>query len=702
MSLHTSAMDDIALAEDAALLERCRAGDDSAFADLYTGHRASALRLATILGGSEGADELVAEAISRVFSQLRSGRGPTRDFRSYLHATVRNRYWDLLRHHQHEETASDRPWLLDTAEPGADEHLPELNRNLAVSALATLPGPWQQVLWYLDVEGRKPAEVAELLSISAAAVSSMAYRAREGLKQAYLGQHLIEQYQPLSRDCEWATGKIGSYVRQELGPRATSKLTRHLDSCTQCALALEEAAEVNTRIAGLLPPIVLAGGMAALEIDRLAPVSASAGSGTGGKETKSTSNAASHASNLAPSASGLGRFTRRGSSTTSPATAAGIVAAGPLGLALAVSAGAAAATPVPAVGSMAAFSAGFAGSSSRSLLLGVGAPVGVGLLALAVTVGLMTRDDPLDGGHQALPGSAAAPGVTGPAADGPGPQGADAKTEGSDEVVDAADPGPQESLHPELLGATRPHDVSRPAVPMTPSPGAPRPVIPPATEPVTPPGTEPGSPPESEPETPPVTEVVDVVAVAPTASRVAGCGTFGSVEMPSTIGVDYQLSAGDGRQGAWVVTATSQPGHRLAVGSPSTFDGDLGAHYPCPKLGQVSVTKVGPFTYDITIPVEVADPEHTEVSVRFGTTGDFVLTSYSSDWVCRFDGDGSVIPNATLAAFRGLPGPGLTCSRPQVPGAPLPPLVFHVVSIKDPQGTVSVEVVGAERDVRSF
>jgi hypothetical protein len=57
------------------------------------------------------------------------------------------------------------------------------------------------VLWHVEVEGRRIPEVARLLRTSPAAVSSLAYRAREGLKLAYLDRRL--GVPPPDRRCQW-------------------------------------------------------------------------------------------------------------------------------------------------------------------------------------------------------------------------------------------------------------------------------------------------------------------------------------------------------------------------------------------------------------------------------------------------------------------------------------------------------------------
>jgi RNA polymerase sigma factor (sigma-70 family) len=245
-----------------ALLRAARAGERAAVERLYADHLASARRLATILAGSADAEELVAEAFARVLGQLRAGAGPTSSFRAYLNTTIRNLHRDQFRRNR-EEPASDRPWLLDDSESSVDDFVESLDANGATAALASLPGTWQQVLWHLEVEGRKPAEVAELLSTNAASVSSLAYRAREGLRRAYLDQYAGPT--PIDGNCRWTRARLSQYVRDDLSGRAATKVGTHLETCAACSAAHAGMAELNTKLAALLFPVVLVGAMKALD-----------------------------------------------------------------------------------------------------------------------------------------------------------------------------------------------------------------------------------------------------------------------------------------------------------------------------------------------------------------------------------------------------------------------------------------------------
>jgi RNA polymerase sigma factor (sigma-70 family) len=206
---------------DEQLLALARAGDSAAYEELYRAHLDGARNLARILVGNDLADELVAESFARVLSALRSGGGPSDNFRSYLHVTIRNGYRDGLRATT-EAPVSDQPWLLDDAEPAPEEMVEGLDETVAVDALSSLPESWQKVLWHVEVEGRKPAEVAQILDMRPGAVSSLAHRAREGLKRAYLDHHALSRVRPAA-PVSWPHASRPSRPRTPSSPRRAGR-----------------------------------------------------------------------------------------------------------------------------------------------------------------------------------------------------------------------------------------------------------------------------------------------------------------------------------------------------------------------------------------------------------------------------------------------------------------------------------------------
>ncbi|THI98860.1 sigma-70 family RNA polymerase sigma factor, partial [Nocardioides sp.] len=252
--------------DEAELLLRARSGDATAIEDLYTTHVPAARRLATALAGSSAADDLVSDSFARVISQLRGGRGPATNFRAYLFATIRNRYRDAVRLASRENPVSDQPWILEdnhapveAPETSLDDTFGDVD---AIAAFNALPEAWQQVLWHVEVEGRRIPEVATLLRTSPAAVSSLAYRAREGLKLAYLNRRLGSP--PRDRQCQWVQDRLSQYVRDSVSPRVVSKIEAHLPGCAVCTRALADLERTNRKLAALLLPILLVGGTAKL------------------------------------------------------------------------------------------------------------------------------------------------------------------------------------------------------------------------------------------------------------------------------------------------------------------------------------------------------------------------------------------------------------------------------------------------------
>jgi hypothetical protein len=165
----------------------------------------------------------------------------------------------------------------DPGVPFADPAVAGFEGGAAAKAFASLPERWQMVLWHLEVENQKPADIAPLLGMSANSVSALAYRAREGLRQAFLNMHSGDL---LSDACRETNDLMGAYVRQGLSRRDTAKVEDHLDECRRCTAVYLELAEVNSSLAGLLGPALL-GGMAAAYLGGGAVGAAGAGAGAG-------------------------------------------------------------------------------------------------------------------------------------------------------------------------------------------------------------------------------------------------------------------------------------------------------------------------------------------------------------------------------------------------------------------------------------
>jgi RNA polymerase sigma factor (sigma-70 family) len=238
---------------DAELIARVRAGSDSAFSVLYQRHVSAARAAARSLGASRSdVDDLASEAFTRVLSALRRGGGPEVAFRPYLMTCVRNAFYDKGRKDGRVDVPGEVPEDVNMAllnvPPDSED------ARLVAAAFASLPERWQMVLWHTEVEGRPAAEVGPLLGLAPNAVAALAYRAREGLRQAYLQAHL---QLPPPDACRDTVTKLGAYVRDGLSARDRRHVDDHLKACERCTALLLELQEVSTSLRGVLVPILL-------------------------------------------------------------------------------------------------------------------------------------------------------------------------------------------------------------------------------------------------------------------------------------------------------------------------------------------------------------------------------------------------------------------------------------------------------------
>jgi RNA polymerase sigma factor (sigma-70 family) len=223
----------------------------AAYGELYRRHVVLGAAAARALTRSRAdADDVTSEAFARVLRALQAGGGPDVSFRPYLVTSVRNVFYDRVRRNREEPTddLSDEVnvALLDSARSQEDG-------AFAAAAFATLPERWQLVLWHTEVEGRSVAEVAPLLGLAPNAVAALAYRAREGLRQAYLQAHLRDQHAAECRDC---AANLGAYVRDGLSARDRRRVDAHLDGCESCTRLMGELTDTNNTLRALIPALI--------------------------------------------------------------------------------------------------------------------------------------------------------------------------------------------------------------------------------------------------------------------------------------------------------------------------------------------------------------------------------------------------------------------------------------------------------------
>jgi RNA polymerase sigma factor (sigma-70 family) len=249
---------DASLVSEEELLDRAREGDRSAFGTLYLRHRDAARKVAGMCASSAAdAEDAVAEGFARVFAALPRMAGRQIAFRPYLLTCVRNAATDRLRRERRIDLRDQMPETPGTAQAD-DMALRGLERNLVGEALQALPARWRTVLWLTEVEGLSPAEVSRRIGIKPNAVAALAYRARKGLREAYLQAHLKAE---ASEDCRATVSRLGNYVRGDLAEKDRVAVQAHLDTCAKCRCRRDELTDVNAtlRNAFLPVPLLLAG-----------------------------------------------------------------------------------------------------------------------------------------------------------------------------------------------------------------------------------------------------------------------------------------------------------------------------------------------------------------------------------------------------------------------------------------------------------
>lgn len=247
--------------DDATLIAATRDGDTDAYGVLFARHVDAARRLARGLARDGDADDLVAEAFAKVLPVLARGEGPDLAFRPYLLTAVRRLDVDRQRALARTRPTDDEA-VLDEGEPFTDPAVAGFESTAAARAFASLPERWQVVLWHTEVEGQRPAAIAPLLGLSPNAVSALALRAREGLREAFVSMH-VQDTGPGRRVCQATRANLGAYIRAGLSNRAANRVSAHLECCRPCTGIYLELIEVDNDLRGLLAPLLLGGAAAA-------------------------------------------------------------------------------------------------------------------------------------------------------------------------------------------------------------------------------------------------------------------------------------------------------------------------------------------------------------------------------------------------------------------------------------------------------
>lgn len=178
---------------EAALIQRCAAGDEPACAELVAEHERMVFQLALhLLGDRDEALDLSQEVFLRVFRTIHAFRGQSA-LRTWIYRIVinqarnRQRWW--RRRHRNDQVSLDQHLLEygDVRQPGEGEspHRALARKELASRlwrALDALPFDQRTVVVLREIDGMSYDEIAFSLGVAIGTVKSRLTRARTTLR----------------------------------------------------------------------------------------------------------------------------------------------------------------------------------------------------------------------------------------------------------------------------------------------------------------------------------------------------------------------------------------------------------------------------------------------------------------------------------------------------------------------------------------
>lgn len=245
---------------DAQIIAAVRGGDIGDFALLWRRHVESARRAARAISPSSDPDDLVSEAFASILRVTKAGGGPSDAFRPYLLATLRNTAarWARNGNALSIDTLSER----DLSPEGGDAFERIAERSSIAAVFGTLSARHRTLLWYLEVEGMKPRELAPLMGMTSNAVSALAARARDSFRRAWLEAHIHDPAR--SEECRWFCERVVARRGRWVGAGDEDRFREHMNTCGGCRIVAAEIDTVSQRLRSILPEALLGGAAAAI------------------------------------------------------------------------------------------------------------------------------------------------------------------------------------------------------------------------------------------------------------------------------------------------------------------------------------------------------------------------------------------------------------------------------------------------------
>jgi len=180
---------------DESLVEAIRAGDESAFEQIFERHRRRVARMVgRFFNRPERVEEILQDVFTKVYFALGADspeRGPS--FAAWLSRVAINSCYDELRRARRRPegsisdiTSDEIVWLNSQVKPQSarrDAESAAISRDLANKLLARLSAEDRLVLTLLDAEELSVAEIAVVMGWKVSKVKVRAHRARQSLRR---------------------------------------------------------------------------------------------------------------------------------------------------------------------------------------------------------------------------------------------------------------------------------------------------------------------------------------------------------------------------------------------------------------------------------------------------------------------------------------------------------------------------------------
>lgn len=202
------------------------------------------------------ADDIVAEAFAKIFAALQKGLGPRDSFVAYLFTALRGELGRATKTERNTSVVADDELEKLPSVAIEDVSVRYMENDLLTRAMGSLSESWQRVLWLTEVEGLGHEETGELLDLSGNAVAALAFRAREGLRVAYLQQYIDHA----DSGCARVAADLAGYVRGSLPKRKRTLASEHLHSCADCAAQVTKLRVLNQSLRIVFGPLLVGGG----------------------------------------------------------------------------------------------------------------------------------------------------------------------------------------------------------------------------------------------------------------------------------------------------------------------------------------------------------------------------------------------------------------------------------------------------------